>query len=68
MSKIDALRRRHYCRTCSHGYGVHSRVKTPLFIKGGVVEFAESVGEAREVCTGYPDMKGRCECREFIHG
>ena len=58
--------RRHQCETCGHGYGVHERYKTALRIVDGAVEFYESLEDAPDVCTGYPDQMGECRCRLFV--
>ncbi len=44
------------CTTCGHGYGVHEQVRTPLRVVDGVMEFYQSLSEAPQACTGYPDM------------
>ncbi len=58
------------CATCGHGYGVHQNYRSPIRIKRGIVEFFESLEDARQVCTGYPDMLERdgrhCDCRRYV--
>ncbi len=61
---------RNICSTCGHGYGVHSRLRTPLLVRDGKVEFFDSPEDARDICTGYPDQMERdgrrCGCCRFM--
>ncbi len=66
----DYLTRMTRCDTCGHGRGVHEQVRQPLRIWEGKVEFYQSLDEAPDQCTGYPDMMAkdgkRCLCRRYI--